>query len=164
MKMELRSRAVDKIYKRRDKIEMPDFQREEVWPESKKQMLVDSILRGWHLPKFYFKKSPDGSYECVDGQQRLNAIFDFYDDKFELAEAAAQTFGGAKYSDLADDVSDRFDDFEVEIEEIEDASDDDLEELFRRLQLGTPLNTAEKLNAVLGEFRDFCHECTTKDF
>ena len=33
MKMELRRRAVDKIYKRRDKIEMPDFQREEVWPE-----------------------------------------------------------------------------------------------------------------------------------
>lgn len=164
MKMELRRKAVDKIYKRRDKIEMPDFQREEVWTEQKKQMLVDSILRGWHLPKFYFKKSSDGSYECVDGQQRLNAIFDFYDDKFELTEAAAKTFGGAKYSDLADDVSDLFDDFEVEIEEIEDASDDDLEELFRRLQLGTPLNTAEKLNAVMGEFRDFCHECTTKDF
>ena len=105
MKMELRRRAVDKIYKRRDKIEMPDFQREEVWPELKKQMLVDSILRGWHLPKFYFKKSLDGSYECVDGQQRLNAIFDFYDDKFELTEAAANTFGGAKYSDLPDDVS-----------------------------------------------------------
>lgn len=164
MKMELRRRAVDKIYKRRDKIEMPDFQREEVWPESKKQMLVDSILRGWHLPKFYFKKSPDGSYECVDGQQRLNAIFDFYDDKFELTDAGAKAFGGRTYSDLEDDVSDHFDDFEVEIEEIEDASDDDLEELFRRLQLGTPLNTAEKLNAVMGEYRDFCHECTKKDF
>lgn len=164
MKMELRRRAVDKIYKRRDKIEMPDFQREEVWTAQKKEMLVDSILRGWHLPKFYFKKSADGSYECVDGQQRLNAIFDFYDDKFELREDAAKAFGGAKYSDLPDDVSDKFDDFEVEIEEIEDASDEDLEELFRRLQLGTPLNTAEKLNAVMGEFRDFCHDCAKKDF
>ena len=74
--MELRRKAVDKIYKRRDKIEMPDFQREEVWPEQKKQMLVDSILREWHLPKFYFKKSSDGFFECVDGQQRLNAIFE----------------------------------------------------------------------------------------
>ncbi len=164
MKMELRRKAVDKVYKRRDKIEMPDFQREEVWPDSKKQMLVDSILRGWHLPKFYFKRNADGSYECVDGQQRLNAIFEFYDEKFALPEESAKQYRGLTYSGLPDDASDEFDDFEIEIEEIEDATDDDLEELFRRLQLGTPLNTAEKLNAVMGEFRDFCHECTKKSF
>ncbi|MEO7797078.1 MAG: DUF262 domain-containing protein [Opitutaceae bacterium] len=164
MKMELRRKAIDKLYKRRDKIEMPDFQREEVWPDSKKQMLVDSVLRGWHLPKFYFKRNSDGSYECVDGQQRLNAIFEFYDDKFVLPEQAVKECRGLTYSALPDDASDEFDDFEIEIEEIEDATDDELEELFRRLQLGTPLNTAEKLNAVLGEFRDFCHECTKRPF
>jgi hypothetical protein len=162
MKMELRRKAIDKIYKRRDKIEMPDFQREEVWPESKKQTLVDSILKGWHLPKFYFKKGSDGSYECVDGQQRLNAIFEYYDEKFELAEDSP--FAGLRYSDLPDDKSDEFDDFEIEIEEIENTSDDELEELFLRLQLGTPLNTAEKLNAILGDFRDFCHDAAGKTF
>src|SRR5688572_17357906 len=36
-----------------------------------------------------------------------------------------------------------------------DATDDELEELFVRLQLGTPLTTAEKLNALGGEARDF---------
>ena len=164
MKIELRRKAIDKLYKRRDKIEMPDFQREEVWPDSKKQMLVDSILRGWHLPKFYFKRNPDGSYECVDGQQRLNAIFDFFDDKLALPEASKKEYRGLTYSALPDDASDEFDDFEIEIEEIEDAADDELEELFRRLQLGTPLNTAEKLNAVMGEFREFCHDCTKKPF
>lgn len=162
--MELRRRAIDKVYKRRDKIEMPDFQREEVWTDQKKEMLIDSVLRGWHLPKFYFKKSADGSYECVDGQQRLNAIFEFYDEKFELPDTTAKEYGGKHYSDLPDDISDEFDDYEIEIEEIEDATDEELEELFRRLQLGTPLNTAEKINAVMGELRDFCHECTKKSF
>ena len=164
MKMELRRKAIDKIYKRRDKIEMPDFQREEVWTEQKKQMLIDSILQGWHLPKFYFKKNSDGSYECVDGQQRLNAIFEFFDEKFQLSETTTNEIGGPHYSDLTDDTSDEFDDYEIEIEEIEDATDENLVELFRRLQLGTPLITAEKLNAVMGDFREFCHECTRKPF
>jgi len=39
MQMERRGRAIDKVYKRRDRIEMPDFQREEVWPDTKKRLL-----------------------------------------------------------------------------------------------------------------------------
>ena len=68
MKMETRSRALDKLYKRRDRIEMPDLQREEVWTDNKKRLLIYTVLRGWHLPKFYFRKTEDGGFECVDGQ------------------------------------------------------------------------------------------------
>ena len=118
MKMETRSRAIDKIYKRRDRIEMPDFQREEVWPDYKKRLLIDSILKGWHLPKFYFSKSEDGSLECVDGQQRLSAIFSFFADNLTLAEDTANRMGAKVYTKLDDDASDAFDDFEIEIEEI----------------------------------------------
>ena len=164
MKMETRSRAIDKIYKRRDRIEMPDFQREEVWPDEKKRLLIDTILRGWHLPKFYFRKSDDGGFECVDGQQRLSAIFSFFEDSLTLTEDTARRMDATVYSQLSDDDSDAFDDFEIEIEEIEDASDDELEELFKRLQLGTPLNTAEKINAIRGDLRDFCHDMVTKPF
>ena len=164
MKMETRSRAIDKIYKRRDRIEMPDFQREEVWPDEKKRLLIDTILRGWHLPKFYFRKSDDGGFECVDGQQRLSAIFSFFEDSLTLTEGAARRMDATVYSQLSDDDSDAFDDFEIEIEEIEDASDDELEELFKRLQLGTPLNTAEKINAIRGDLRDFYHDMVTKPF
>ena len=164
MKMETRSRAIDKMYKRRDRIEMPDFQREEVWPLEKKMLLIDSILKGWHLPKFYFSASEDGVLECVDGQQRLNAIFSFFGNDLSLGENTESGLKGKTYDELDDDTSDAFDDFEIEIEEIEDASDEELEELFKRLQLGTPLNTAEKINAISGEMRDFCHEMSRKPF
>jgi hypothetical protein len=156
MKMELRRKALDKLYKRRDRIEMPDFQREEVWGNDKKRKLIDSILRGWNLPKLYFRKNEDGIFECVDGQQRLIAIWEFYDNKLKLDSDTANKFGGKYYKDLPDDASDAFDDFELHIEEIEDASDRELEDLFLRLQFGTPLNTPEKLNAVGGDLRDFC--------
>lgn len=164
MKIERRARSIDKVYKRRDRIDMPDFQREEVWSDAKKRLLIDSIFKGWHLPKFYFRKLDDSSFDCVDGQQRLIAIWEFFDDILELDVETARRVGGAKYSQLPDDISDAFDDFEIDIEEIEDASDEDLEELFKRLQLGTPLNTAEKINAIQGELRDFCREMANRPF
>jgi len=56
MQMRAEKRALDKIYERRDRYAIPDWQREEVWPDEKKRLLIDSILRGWKLPKFYFLK------------------------------------------------------------------------------------------------------------
>ena len=84
MKMTAGRRALDKIYKRRDRYEIPDWQREEVWDDERKQQLVDSILRGWKLPKFYFLKVAEDEYEVVDGQQRLSAIFEFLDGALVL--------------------------------------------------------------------------------
>ena len=74
-------RAIDKIYKRRDRYDIPDWQREEVWDDAKKRRLIDSILRGWKLPKFYFLKTSEDpeEFEVVDGQQRLAAIFGFFE-------------------------------------------------------------------------------------
>jgi len=164
MKMELRSRALDKVYKRRDRIDMPDFQREEVWTDEQKRGLIDTILRGWHLPKFYFRKLDDNSFECVDGQQRLASILEFFDNNLRLGPTATRLYGGATYEKLAEEFSDAFDDFEIDIEEIEDASDDELEDLFVRLQLGTPLTTAEKLNALGGDGRDFAHWISDQKF
>jgi hypothetical protein len=31
----------------------PDFQRGEVWPETKRQKLIDTILRGWQVPPIH---------------------------------------------------------------------------------------------------------------
>ena len=87
MKMTLEQIALDKIYKRRDRYEIPDWQREEVWNNAKKQKLVDSILRGWKLPKFYFllTGSTPKEYDVLDGQQRLSAIWEFFEGELELA-------------------------------------------------------------------------------
>src|SRR5687768_11676755 len=164
MKMELRNRAVDKLYRRRDRIEMPDFQRGEVWTDEKKRLLIDTILKGWHLPKLYFRKIDDYSFEFVDGQQRLTAIWEFYDNTLELSEATAKKYGGRFYKNLPDLVTDEIDDFELDIEEIQDADDGALEELFQRLQLGTPLNSPERLNAITGDMHDFVKKVSRHAF
>lgn len=159
MKMQSKRRAIDKIYKRRDRYEIPEWQRQKVWSQKKKQSLLDSILRQWKVPKFYFLKlsgSPE-SYEVVDGQQRLVTILEFFENELPLADASAKEFGGRFYRDLPDEISDAFDDYEIEFDEIEDATDEEEEvrEFFQRLQEGLPLTSSEKLNSIHSNLRDF---------
>ena len=145
MKMRSDKRELDKIYKRRDRYEIPDWQRDEVWDLVRKQTLIDSILRGWRLPKFYFVSSgtTPPTYEVVDGQQRLATIFEFLDNELELSLETAAEFGGATYKQLSPDVSDKVDDFEIDFDEVEEASDEELMEFFQRLQSGLQLNSSE---------------------
>ena len=166
MEMRSDSRELDKIYKRRDRYEIPDWQREEVWPIDKKQLLIDTILRGWRLPKFYFLKvsSDPDEYEVVDGQQRLTAIFEFLDNELPLSDESARVFKATYYKNLPEHVSDNFDDYKIEYDEITDASEKDLKEFFQRLQLGLPLTSSEKLNAIHSNLRDFCRKLAKHSF
>ena len=156
MRMTAGRRALDKIYKRRDRYDIPDWQREPVWDQRKKQELIDSILRGWKLPKFYFVKTSEDEYEVVDGQQRLQAVYEFFSNELPLSTSSAAEFGGVYYKDLPQRSSDAFDDFEIEFDEIDDATEEALKQFFQRLQAGLPLTSSEKLNAVHSKLRDFC--------
>ena len=166
MKMQSRTRAIDKIYKRRDRYDIPEWQRQEVWSRSKKQYLIDSILRGWKLPKFYFLKvsSDPEAYEVVDGQQRLVTIYDFFDNQLRLPERTAKEFGGSYYKDLPDELVDAFDDYEIEFDEIGEATEEEIKDFFQRLQEGLPLTSAEKLNSVHSNLRDYMMELAKHPF
>src|SRR5712692_6034340 len=124
MRMTAGRRALDKIYKRRDRYDIPDWQREPVWDQLKKQQLIDSILRGWKLPKFYFVKTSEDEYEVVDGQQRLQAIYEFFLNELPLSNSSSAQFGGVYYKDLPQRASDAFDDFEIEYDEIEGGTEE----------------------------------------
>lgn len=166
MKMQSKKRAIDKIYKRRDRYEIPEWQRQEVWSRSKKQNLIDTMLRGWKLPKFYlFKVSDDPeSYEVVDGQQRLVTILEFFENELPLADETADKFGGQYYKELPDNVVDAFDDYEIEFDEIEEATEEEVKAFFQRLQEGLPLTSAEKLNSIHSKLRDYLVELAKHPF
>lgn len=164
MKMTPGRRALDKIYKRRDRYDIPEWQRGEVWDDERKKALIDSVLRGWKLPKFYFVKLSEEDFEVVDGQQRLTAIYEFFASTLPLSEESAKVFGGPYYKDLKSRVSDVFDDFEIEYDEIENADQEELKEFFQRLQQGLPLTSSEKLNSVHSKLRDFCQKLSKHKF
>jgi len=164
MKMTPGRRALDKIYKRRDRYEIPEWQRGKVWDTARKQQLIDSILRGWKLPKFYFVKREDDDFEVVDGQQRLTAIYEFFGNELPLSEESAREYGGRLYSDLKQGITDTFDDFEIEYDEIEDGTEEELKQFFQRLQQGLPLTSSETLNSVPSKLVDFCRSLVKHPF
>lgn len=139
-----------------------EYQRGEVWSEPQQKLLIDSILRGFDLPKIFLRKLPDGSghlFDVVDGVQRLTAIWRFLSDEFALPRS--YTFpdlglvGGKRWSELPQDAMDRLQFAKITVTELETDSEDDIRELFQRLQKGEPLNAAERRNAMAGAVRDF---------
>ena len=160
-----------KLYKHRNLIDLgPEYQREEVWSKDKKQCLIDSILRGYDIPKIYLRVLDNEYYECIDGQQRLRAIFDFYEGKFPLSKKYSSNIdgddlSGKKYEDLPINIQDDvFDDYELDVVEVSKCTDPEVADLFARLQIQVTLNTAEKLNAMPCKIREFVNELAKHPF
>lgn len=165
MKIEKEKKPLDKLYRRRNRYDLqPDFQRGPVWDTKMEQKLLDTILNKWDIPKIYLNVQDSDSYEVVDGQQRLTAVHKFYDNEIPLSEDLTPEYGGLFYTDLPTIVQDIFDDYEIDLVLLNEASDEDIRELFARLQLGKALNTGEKLNARVGSMRDFAKTLSEKEF
>jgi hypothetical protein len=144
----------------------PDYQRPPAWSRKQKQLLLDTILREYDIPKMYWRavKRADGiEYEVVDGQQRLRSIWEFRKGQFALARDMDDVRGfkvaGMKYDDLPLDVRTIFDAYPVDVVIVEDATqtdqEDEVRDMFLRLQNGTILKAQEKRNAMTGSMRDF---------
>ena len=148
----------------------PDFQRPAVWSLSQKQLLIDTILRGYDIPKLYWRKiskNPE-KYEVVDGQQRLRTIFEFHGGEFHLAKDADDIDGVVvakmHYEALPEDLRHRFDNYDLDVMVLSDTSEDEVREMFLRLQNGTSLKAQEKRNAMPGKMRAFIKDLSKHPF
>lgn len=148
----------------------PDFQRPSVWSKSQKQLLIDTILRDYDIPKLYWRKvsSKPDKYDVVDGQQRLRAIWEYFDNEFPLPKDADPIDGEAiadlTYQNLPDDLRMRFDVYALDVVVLEESDEDEVREMFLRLQNGTSLKAQEKRNAYRGQMRAFVRQLVNHPF
>lgn len=84
--------------------------------------------------------------------------------ELKLNKKQATEFGAFDYASLPEALSDAFDDYEIEYDEITDATDEELKEFFQRLQQGLPLTSSEKLNSVHSKLRDYCVKAAKSPF
>jgi hypothetical protein len=100
--------------------------------------------------------------------QRLRALWDFFDEKFKLPKDSEPIEGdavaGCSYSALPDELRSRFDVYPLDVVVLEDTDEDEVREMFLRLQNGTSLKAQEKRNAFAGKMRDFVHELAQHPF
>jgi Protein of unknown function DUF262 len=135
----------------------PEYQRGLQWKRRQQQLLIDSIFRGYPLPRFYFErkasKDPLGtavvSLDVIDGQQRIIALTQFRNDEWPLLEPEKLPlppavrrlpcpWGGMTFSGLDSDLRVRLLTLTLPVVLIDDAETDEVRDLFIRLQAGTP--------------------------
>jgi hypothetical protein len=128
------------------------FQRYSVWTPQAKTFLIDTILHELPIPKMYIRtildpKRQTSIREIVDGQQRIRSIVEFADNTFRLTKRSEE-FHGLCYSDLDDEHKEAFLGYILTIDQLLNATDDDVIDVFARLNSYTvTLNAAEKRHA-----------------
>ena len=153
----------------------PDYQRPAVWTSSQKQLLIDTILRGYDIPKLYWQRMPKDAefdFEVIDGQQRLRAIWEFCEGGFALARnmdpIEGEEVASLRYDQLDIDLRSQFDIYPIDVviveEAIQNEDEDEVRDMFLRLQNGTTLKAQEKRNAMPGQMRDFVKELAKHPF
>ena len=130
-----------------------DYQRGDVWKHGQKIELIRSILNRYSIGVLVLYVNDQGQFEILDGQQRLRVILEYLTDQLDLAES-----GIPKYTDLEFDEKTLLDAYCVFYLKLKshdpETKEEDIVQTFLRLQEGTPLNKAEKINAHRGLFKD----------
>lgn len=150
----------------------PLYQRKgKLWNSRDKAFLIDSIINRFDIPKIYIadftfssanalELNPSKkSYAIIDGKQRLEAIFDFIENKVSLNEDfiylddKSLKLGGLNYKDLKSNypkIASKFDNFPLSVMSVITDQEGMINELFIRLNNSKPLTGSELRNAMKG--------------
>lgn len=96
-------------------ITRPPYQRKNVWPDQTKEALIESLFRRHYVPDIVLREVHTPShlmkYEIVDGQQRIIAVQDFFNDLIKLSKQLSDVTSeaGKKYSELSISVKNHID-------------------------------------------------------
>jgi Protein of unknown function DUF262 len=126
----------------------PPFQRKPIWAARQKCYLIESILLKLPIPEVYMQRltSPEGktTYAVVDGQQRIRTVLQFIGSERDPDEQASNKFVLDKlptsspwrnytFAKLSPEEKRQFYDYEFSIRNLNTESDDDLRNMFDRL-------------------------------
>lgn len=120
----------------------PEYQRDYVWTDKDRELLIDSIFHGIDIGKFLFIRLPtrvdSPGYEIVDGKQRMNTIMMFFEDRLK--------YKGLTYSELSNHEQYFFKDYPVAICELEGISKEDILNLFIRINVAGKAMSQEQID------------------
>jgi hypothetical protein len=171
-------------YTRRHVIDMsPRYQRKGgIWSQTDKAYLIDSIINGFDVPKLYLadlKFSDRGlggggfEFAVIDGKQRLEAIFEFFDgtlplnSSFQYRYDPDEELGGLVLDKLwtaNPTVASVFEEKILDFMVVTASDDRDISEMFIRLNRNKPLVGAEIRNAGLGRVNELVQVTADHEF
>lgn len=118
----------------------PPYQREFVYNDKKRDLVVDSVMKGLPINTMYWAPNDNG-WEVLDGQQRTLSICKYVNGDF--------SYKGRYFHNLTQDEQDAILDYDMFTVYECNGVDSEKLDWFRRINTaGEPLNEQELLNAV----------------
>lgn len=161
----------------------PPYQRKGgIWSNYDQALLIDTVINRYDIPKFYLSdfgrrssslQSDKFVYAIIDGKQRLQAIFDFMQNKYPLNADCVWRFdpsakiGGLTYGVLGDKfpkIASLIDQYEIDVMSVSTDDPEDINRIFKRLNKGKSLTGAEVRNAALGPVADMIRVVARHEF
>ena len=146
------------------------------WGNLQMSLLVQSMLLDYIIPNIYLKKEvidKTNYLSVLDGKQRLTTVFSFINDEWSThAKTPKVVLDGIEYdialkkfSELDEDVKSAILGYRFTTYQIEGATDEEIEEIFARLNSGTPLSKIQQARPKMGtELAKWCNELVATDF
>ena len=137
------------------------IQRGYVWDVKRKSLLIESMIIGYPIPAFYARRDENKVFDMLDGKQRSSAITEYLNNEYALT-GVSEELEGKTFSELPEEVQDDIISCSLTVYYFEDITEDEVNEMFYRLNNGKPL-TAIELTRVKAKSFDKIKELSTHE-
>jgi len=159
------SKYLDGLELDENELFIPDYQREFIWPETRKSKFIESILIGLPIPFFFVADvtEKEARLEVVDGSQRLRALAAFQSGDLRLEGLEKlDLLNGFTFDDLSIARQRRFRGRSLRTIVLSEKADEEIRrDIFERINTGSEsLNQMEIRRGIKpGPFLDFIKHC-----
>jgi uncharacterized protein with ParB-like and HNH nuclease domain len=151
----------------------PEYQRQFRWPKENQSRLIESVFLGIPVPSLFMAANRDGSWELIDGVQRLNSLIHFVGTEQQLKKfgfkkslilnglEVLSEYNGCTFKELPQTLRLKFSLRPLKVTTLSDKSDLKVRfDLFERLNTGGIRLTDQEIRACVfrGKFNDFLSE------
>lgn len=151
-------KIMQKINKGNIKFNCNGVQRkEDQWSPDKKSLLIHSVLGNYPIPPIYTYTDDEGNYQVLDGKQRLTIIHGYINNEFSLSnvpeviiDGEEYEISGLKFSQLPEELQDEIYGASLIMYIFTDCSEEEVSEIFFRLNNGESLNSMQQTRSKLG--------------
>lgn len=149
----------------------PEYQRKFRWDEVRESKLVESVLLGLPIPTIFMATNKDGTWELVDGLQRISSLVHYMGDSEKLRRTIGKEerltlqgleklslFNGRKFEDLPESIRLHLMKRALRVTSLSDKSDMDVRfDTFERLNTGGIALSPQEIRACVfqGALSDF---------
>lgn len=148
----------------------PEYQRQFRWDDVRQSKLVESVFLGIPIPSLFMATNSDGSWELIDGVQRLSTLIRFAGDESVRERVGLKTtlrlsklekldlFNGKRFENLPRQVQLQLELKPIKVTTLSDKSDVEVRfDLFERLNPGGIRLTDQEIRSCIlrGNFNDF---------